>query len=282
MILALPLLAGLAATPAYAQSVTGRAELKVGYDQPRATIEVFNGETTDFGKSGIGYGAEVGGDATIGSGFLFGAYAGIDLSQAHGCHVQLLRNDPPPVGPDAACIKSKHNIYAGLRAGLTVGTSGLVYVKGGLSRAKFRASYGGTFPGGIEESFADSGSASGWHVGAGFEVNVTHAVYVKGEYVHTNYRNTLKDAVMSMSRCDVGPGTCRFNPTRQQVMFGVGMRFGGATPPPPPVVEPVAPPPPPPAPATQTCPDGTVIDATATCPAPPPPPAPPATNGERG
>lgn len=52
-----------------------------------------------------------------------------------------------------------------------------------------------------------------------------------------------------------------------------------------------APPPPPPpapaAPATQTCPDGTVIEATATCAAPPPPPPPPppsapAQRGERG
>ena len=46
-------------------------------------------------------------------------------------------------------------------------------------------------------------------------------------------------------------------------------------------VPPVAPPPP--APATQTCADGTVIEATATCAAPPPPPPPaPATKGERG
>ena len=40
-------------------------------------------------------------------------------------------------------------------------------------------------------------------------------------------------------------------------------------------LEPVVAPPPPP-PATQTCPDGSVIEATATCPAPPPPPPPPA------
>jgi iron complex outermembrane receptor protein len=38
---------------------------------------------------------------------------------------------------------------------------------------------------------------------------------------------------------------------------------------------PPAPPPPPPAPATQTCPDGSVIDATAVCPVPPAPPPPP-------
>jgi opacity protein-like surface antigen len=38
---------------------------------------------------------------------------------------------------------------------------------------------------------------------------------------------------------------------------------------------------PPPAPAMQTCPDGSLIDAAATCPAPPPPAAPPQA-GERG
>jgi hypothetical protein len=44
----------------------------------------------------------------------------------------------------------------------------------------------------------------------------------------------------------------------------------------------VAPPaPPPPPPATQTCADGTVIEATASCPLPPAPPPPPA-EGERG
>ena len=49
-------------------------------------------------------------------------------------------------------------------------------------------------------------------------------------------------------------------------------------PPPPPVMAP----PPPPAPVTQTCPDGSVIDAAAACPAPPPPPPPPPAPVERG
>ena len=47
---------------------------------------------------------------------------------------------------------------------------------------------------------------------------------------------------------------------------------GHAAPPPPPPAAAPPPPPPPPPPATQTCPDGSVIDATATCPPPPPPP----------
>jgi outer membrane receptor protein involved in Fe transport len=49
-----------------------------------------------------------------------------------------------------------------------------------------------------------------------------------------------------------------------------------------PAYVPPPPPPPPPPPATQTCPDGSVIDATATCPAPPPPPPPPPPAPERG
>jgi iron complex outermembrane receptor protein len=62
-------------------------------------------------------------------------------------------------------------------------------------------------------------------------------------------------------------------------MLGASYKFGASPPPPPP--PPPAPPPPPP-PATQTCPDGSVIEVSATCPAPPPPPPPPAPAPERG
>lgn len=61
--------------------------------------------------------------------------------------------------------------------------------------------------------------------------------------------------------------------------------FGGRAAPAPAPIPAAAPAPPPPAPvpATQTCPDGSVIDASASCPAaPPPPPPPPAQRGERG
>ena len=65
--------------------------------------------------------------------------------------------------------------------------------------------------------------------------------------------------------------------------FGMTLRakFGGRRV--EPYVAPPAPPPPaPPPPATQTCADGSVIEATATCPVPPPPPPPPAPAPERG
>jgi hypothetical protein len=66
------------------------------------------------------------------------------------------------------------------------------------------------------------------------------------------------------------------------IKFTAGFRFGAPPPAPPP--PPPAPPPPPP--PSQTCPDGSVVAAGATCPAPPapppPPPPPPAPAPERG
>ena len=62
------------------------------------------------------------------------------------------------------------------------------------------------------------------------------------------------------------------------LIFNFGARAEALPPPPPP-------PPPAPvveAPATQTCPDGSVILATSSCPLPPPPPPPPVERGERG
>jgi iron complex outermembrane receptor protein len=64
------------------------------------------------------------------------------------------------------------------------------------------------------------------------------------------------------------------------VKLAAKLGFRSVAPPPPPMI---APPPPP---ATQTCADGSVIDAAAACPLPPapppPPPPPPAPSGERG
>lgn len=69
------------------------------------------------------------------------------------------------------------------------------------------------------------------------------------------------------------------------IQLSLSYLFAGARREEAPYVAPVmAPPPPPVAPATQVCPDGSVILATDICPAPiaPPPPPPPPASGERG
>jgi len=64
----------------------------------------------------------------------------------------------------------------------------------------------------------------------------------------------------------------------RQIGLTVRQSFGGAAPVPPAP----PPPPPPPPPAMQTCPDGSMIEMTGTCPVPPPPPPPPPAPTERG
>jgi iron complex outermembrane receptor protein len=90
------------------------------------------------------------------------------------------------------------------------------------------------------------------------------------------------DPKLSLDRERGGRARLGYNVgTPRTIGLTVRKKFGGhefvAAPPPPP--------PPPPPPATQTCADGTVIDATATCPAPAPAPVvppPPPPSGERG
>jgi outer membrane immunogenic protein len=259
----LPLVAACTAAPAFAQ-VTGRAEVRVGYDEVRAEVTVFDEAFTErFGESDFIVGAEVGVDARVTDNILVGAYAGIDFSQVDGCDSDLIFEG------DSACIDAGRGFTAGLRAGTPVGDSGLIYVKGGYSRAKLKGSYHD----GDDELFSDSDTTSGYHIGAGVELNVTSNVYVKGEYVHHRYKNIFEDSIPEPDGVD---------PTRHQLLFGVGVRFGSLLPPAPEPVIAAPPPPPPPAVATQTCPDGSVILATDMCPPPPPPPPPPPASGERG
>lgn len=266
--LMLSLMAGAAAaSPAYAQmaGTTGRAEIRVGYDELGGTVTVDEFERETFGAGDLGIGVELGADAVVANGLLFGGYVGADHSFADHCE------DDPFFPGGEVCLEPGRNLYAGVRAGFATGDNGLVYIKGGYSNAKLKASYQID----DDEEFSDSDSSGGWHLGAGFEIGLMSNVYIKGEYTYTKYRNFFEDTIDETSEVDLN---------RHQILGGLGIRFGGATPPPPPL--PPAPPPPPPveAPATQTCPDGSVILATDACPLPPPPPPPPPVEspGERG
>jgi TonB-dependent receptor len=106
--------------------------------------------------------------------------------------------------------------------------------------------------------------------------------FIKVGVQATNLTNEVTKTLQQFDLAgDLAPRSYFMNDRRYS--FIVRGSFGGRTapPPPPPVLAP--PPPAPPPVATQTCPDGSVIEATATCPAPPPPPPPPpAPAPERG
>jgi opacity protein-like surface antigen len=144
--------------------------------------------------------------------------------------------------------------------------------------------------------FGESKGKLAWQLIAGVYAPVGGNIDIglKYRYFHAGSNRATHDyaiAVPTGATCGAftcSPGTATFYDTSRftsnSLLASLIYNFGVAAPPPPPVEAP--PPPPPEAPATQTCPDGSVILATSTCPAPPPPPPPPppapTERGERG
>lgn len=206
----LPVLLAGVASPAMAQelSIVPRVEVRAGYDEVGASFRLDDSASMeDSHDGGAAFGFEVGVDANIAESILAGVYGGVDISDISKCDELF--------GDDELCVEGKHNFTLGGRGGLRVGDGGVIYVKGGLSRTKLKASY-------TDDTdtllFSGSEKTSGWHVGAGFELAVSGGIYVKGEYVHTRYNNVLKDELADTDSID---------PSRHQIMAGVGFKFGG-------------------------------------------------------
>jgi opacity protein-like surface antigen len=143
--------------------------------------------------------------------------------------------------------------------------------------------------------FGDNEGKFAWQLLAGLEKSVTSNVDigVKYRYFRTGKLDfddqfAFAPGTGSCGTAACSGGTASINShdryISHSVLASLTYNFGGAQsralPPPPPA----APAPEPVAPATQACPDGSVIAATSTCPLPPPPPAAPepAERGERG
>ena len=209
----LPAVAAFGAMPALAQEAGSgpRIEVRVGHDEVHSELEIDNSARRDEGSAnGIGFGVEAGADFRVSSSFLVGAYVGADFSDVNECGEVF--------GDDELCTKSGRNFTVGARAGLPVTDGGLIYIKGGLSRANIRASY---IDDDGDDRFDDKDAVRGYHLGAGFElglgeVGLGDRFYVKGEYVHTRYRNAFGS--------DLGTGES-YNPTRHQILVGAGVRF---------------------------------------------------------
>ena len=174
-------------------------------------------------------------------------------------------------------IGGKTSVLSGMVNGLVdVGGNGGpgFYAGGGVGYANVK-------------SFGSSDSKFAWQLLAGAYMPVSNNLDVGLKYRYFRAgRSNGSDAFAF----DAGATTCGALPcsggvatfdtdsrfSSHSLLASLVYNFGGeaAAPPPPP-----PPPPAPAAPATQTCPDGSVILATDACPAAPPPPA---TQGERG
>ena len=199
----------------------------------------------------LAFGAEAGYDFAIGDTAIVGPY----VTYTRHNNENITRD-----GPGIAARKSFEEYSGGLRAGAEISPGTLVYGKLGITLNEQRKRFTGDI---ARASYYNHYNTWGYQAGLGIERNYGSNLYIKAEGRYANYRT---------------------NSSRITALLGFGVRFGPAD-----VVEEVAPPPPPPpapepVPASQTCPDGSVILATDVCPAPPPPPepAPVPSPGERG
>jgi outer membrane immunogenic protein len=219
------------AVPAQAQDLSGfRVEARAGWERGSADATLPNPDydeddedsgpeffTASENDSGISYGAEIGYDVQLGAGLVIGAYAGADLSDSAICG-EVLEDD-------LACGDFGRTFTVGARAGVPLGESSLVYVKGGYSNGKLTTSYDSDItdndddePGEILEF---SNSKGGYHLGAGLELGLSQGLYAKVEYVYTSYGDRswlLGDDAATDPSLELGTD-------RHQALVGVGFRF---------------------------------------------------------
>jgi outer membrane immunogenic protein len=198
------------AQDATADSVSGlRVEGRVGLDINEVSadyddgVDIFEGSDS---QSDLGYGAEIGYDFPVGDRFVVGAYAGVDLSDAEYCSEIL--------GNDVGCIDQGRNITLGVRAGVPFGTNALAYAKGGYSNGRINVSYEDFDD--VLDDFDAGDEVDGFHLGAGVEFGLGENLYLKGEYVYTNYNGGGYEDTDIEFNTDL---------TRHQIMAGVGFRF---------------------------------------------------------
>jgi outer membrane immunogenic protein len=197
------------------------------------------------------------------TGLALGAAGGLDFNLGNlvvGPEVSFLwspRENETRDGPGVAHRKSFEEWGFGLRAGSMISPATLVYGKAAFVVNEQRKYFDADFE---PSSYYNHYRTRGWQLGGGVEQMLSDSFYLKAEGRYSNYRT---------------------DSARLTGLLGLGVLFGPAAPEPvviAPPPEPVAPPPP----ATQTCPDGSVILATDTCPLPPAPPPPPPPTEERG
>jgi outer membrane immunogenic protein len=220
--------AGLSA-PAYAQDVSGfRIEARAGWEQAGANATVPNPDydeedetseeflTASENDSGITFGGEIGYDVLLGSSFVVGAYAGADISDTSVCS-ELVEDD-------LACTGIDRTFTLGARAGVPLGETSLLYLKGGYSNGKIKTTYDADVTDNDDEepdAIAQfSESQGGYHLGGGLELGLSGGFYGKVEYTYTDYgsRSYLLGDEDGDPALEVGA-------SRHLVVAGVGLRF---------------------------------------------------------
>lgn len=188
--IAVALLAGALAAPAFAQDAAPfsglRVEGIVGYD----TTDI-----EDENADGIAYGVGVGYDIQSG-GLVFGVDGEASDSNLDECVADSL------VAGDALCARAGRDLYAGARVGAAVGSNALLYARAGYTNARVTTSY--DHPTNNALDLTERQNLDGVRVGGGLELGIGSNSFVKAEYRYSNYEQGFD---------------------RHQVVGGFGLRF---------------------------------------------------------
>lgn len=207
--------AGLvAATPAAAQDALDasryagpRAELRLGFEFIGSGVQNDQsfGDRGSFGDDSSGEdifgGVEVGYDLALGSQFVAGVYAGVEVTDTR----------LGSAGDRPYEVETGRNFTLGARVGIPLSTQAMIYGKAGYSNGKLNVDF---LPGSDPTLFDDyDSSRSGFHVGGGAEIPVLARAYTRVEYVFSKYE-----------KFDVG-STLELPFSRHQLVAALGMRF---------------------------------------------------------
>jgi opacity protein-like surface antigen len=280
---------GAFATPAFAGADGPYVGIEGGITLPQTNkydVTLNNGTTTTTYTDGYKVKNKTGYDVDLLAGYKLGllrleAEGGYQRAKVKNLDVSsTLISD---VGTAAGTTATAANFPVGSHMGVKK------LIVNALADGDFGGGFGGYIGAGAGRAWAnysgDKDSAWAYQGIAGLRYALTPNIDagVKYEYFRTGKLNFSDAFAVNGTNFTTN---AKGNFSSNNILASLVYNFNAAgAPAPTPAAAPAPPPPPPPAaPATQTCPDGSVIPATSTCPAPPPPPPPPAPTqrGERG
>lgn len=127
-------------------------------------------------KEGVAYGISAGYDLPLSGGMFVGVQGTVADSTAKFCESDVLTTG------DRLCVKTGRDLAAVVRLGTSVGPKSKLYVLGGYTNARLRATYD---DGTTSDSAGDNGD--GWRLGAGYQYDINDKFFVKAEYRYSNY-----------------------------------------------------------------------------------------------
>ena len=154
------LAAAAALSLAAAASAAPRAEARLGYAGVGLDVNV-GGTSFEIEDDGFSYGAEIGYDFDALPILVFGPYASFDLASAELCDA-------------SGCAESDWTLGLGARVGAEFAPRLMAYVKGGYALTQVGSAGGDETDG-------------GYQVGAGLQLDLLADVYVKGEFVYSEF-----------------------------------------------------------------------------------------------